>query len=120
VKFEARAPADLAGLDGLLVFASDDSQDGRQLQERSDSRCATLLAFSQPGEVSDREGVVVEFSADARIARPLRKRKLIEGCPQVRMPLVLSTSPAWPGEDCSYGPPKHNSRPEGGCQHYMR
>jgi hypothetical protein len=88
VRFEARAPTDMAGLDGLLVFASDDSQDGPQLQERSDSRCATLLAFSQPGEVSDREGVVVEFSADARIARPLRKRKLIEGCPQVRMPLV--------------------------------
>jgi hypothetical protein len=35
VKFEARAPTDLAGLDGLLVFASDDSQDGPQLQERS-------------------------------------------------------------------------------------
>jgi hypothetical protein len=49
--------------------------------------------------------VVVEFSADERIARPLRKRKLIEGCPQVRMPLaplggdlVLATAdgrPVW-------------------------
>ena len=80
VRFQAREPEDLTGLDGLLVIAP------AQLHEwhvpvddlgGQPGACPRLVAFPQAAD-SLGERTVIEFAGDAQILRPLREQKLTQ------------------------------------------
>jgi hypothetical protein len=71
VRFQARSPGDVAGLDGLLVLAPPDPQEPA-------TPCARLIAVPQQPGASPRKGCTVQFTGEPQVPRPLRHLRLRE------------------------------------------
>src|SRR5690349_8204281 len=60
VRFQAREPGDVAGLDGLLVLASPGPQEPA-------TPCARLIAVPRHPGASKGEGCTVQFTGESRV-----------------------------------------------------
>src|SRR5450759_4934516 len=79
VRFEARQPTNFAGLDAVLIVRQLDAETWPDETNGLADACPRLVVCSQAGQ-SAHGSTVVEFTRDARVARPLRGRKLTEEC----------------------------------------
>jgi len=79
VRFQAREPGDVAGLDGLLMLASPDRQEPA-------TSCARLIAVPRQRGASPWKDCTVQFTGEPHVPRPLRRLRLHEDDGAADMP----------------------------------
>ena len=79
VRFQAREPGDVAGLDGLLVLAPPGPPEQA-------APCARLVAVPRRPGASEGESCTVQLTGESQVPRPLRRLQLREDDDAVDMP----------------------------------